>query len=558
MTTTRALCPACQTPISSGVAICATCGRVLASTALATIPMQPATAPTSAPPTQLLRAGQALAGGRYVIQRPLSQGGMGALFLATDREAFDRTVVIKVLLDDALAGAPQDVQAASARFEREARTLASLTYPTIPQIFSYFADGARNYIVMAYVEGRDLSQGLTRADPATQQPIAGHACPLADVLRWGVALCRTLEYLASRTPPVIHQDIKPANLILNPHSGELFLVDFGAARARAAAAPGGGARTAVFGTPGYAAPEQYQGQSDPKSDIYALAATLYHLVTDDDPSAHPFAFPRLGYLGYLGPILRAALQPDPARRPTASALREQIEALLVPESSRVLYTPDGLAVADEAELAAWCEQHWAQAAEWLAHGLPDQVQVAWVKLGLAENLRQCRQQHQGDRDAGLDAALALLDRTGFGAAQPALAASPAALELKTFVPNDQAHARGQLIIRNSGRRYVHASVGLPTWMKTATSALALAPGQQATLALELEMSRMPTRPRDAGVRVRAASGAGITIPLQGQAPPVSQQPASPWLFSIVFGLWLLLICVFGVVLPMIQSLSAGR
>jgi serine/threonine protein kinase len=566
-------CPSCQSACPPETAICPTCGRVLNSPTLETIPIDTAPALETIPigtvvePSHSALAAlfppllesQSLAQGRYTIQRPLSRGGMGALYLATDREAFDRTVVIKGLLDDAAGSSPQDAQAARARFEREARTLAALAYPTIPQIFSYFQEGAQNYIVMAYVEGHDLAQGLTHPDPATGQPVKGRTCPLPDVLRWGVALCRTLEYLSSKTPPVIHQDIKPANLILNPHSDELFLVDFGAARARVVIPAGGHARTAIFGTPGYAAPEQYQGQSNPRSDVYALAATLYHLATDDDPSAHPFSFPRLIYLGYLGPILRAALEPDWSKRPTATMLREQIEAILTPESWRVLHTPDQVALTNELELAAWCEQHWDAAADWLYSGLPDHIQMAWVKLALADKLRRCTQQHPSDPNAGLDAAIALLDPSGFGALAPTLAADPSAIELDTRAAQKNAQPTDiRLVIRNSGRRYVRAAVALPRWMSTPTPEIALIPGQEAALALQVHADTMPILPRNAAVAVRAGDRVGVSVPVRGNLELPQPGEAPPLLLAVILAIFLAAICFFGGLLPMLQAIFGGR
>jgi len=410
---------------------------------------------------------------------------------------------------------------------------------------------------MAYIEGRDLLQGLSRHDQFTQQPIAGHGYPLADVLRWGVALCRTLEYLASKTPPVVHQDIKPANLILNQHSGELFLVDFGAARARLHVAAGSRTQTMVFGTPGYAAPEQYQGQSDTRSDVYALAATLYHLVTDDDPSTHPFEFPRLAYLGYLGPILRTALNPDRAQRPTALALREQIEALLAPESSRVLHAPDGVAITNDSELAVWCEQHWEAAAGWLYHGLPDHVQIAWVKLGLAENLRRCAHQHPNDRNAGLDAAIALLDRPGFGAAAPSLTTDSSAVELDRFFVEATRQAHGQLVIQNNGRRYARAAVALPRWLTIPTPSFSLIPGQKIALTLDADIANMPVIPQNAAVTIRVEHGASLAVPIQGRIPS-ARRSTSPRALLIIVALWLAFVCVIAVVWPMFQAVVAGR
>src|SRR5262249_41092326 len=145
---------------------------------------------------------------------------------------------------------------------------------------------------------------------------------LEDVLRWGVALCGVLEYLAARRPsPIVHHDIKPANLVLDSASGGIFLVDFGAAAAPHIPADGDTwPQSRPHGTRAYAAPEQYRALSEPRSDIYALAATLYPLATDDDPAAHPFSFPQLGALGELGLVLGAALDPDVSRRPTAATL----------------------------------------------------------------------------------------------------------------------------------------------------------------------------------------------------------------------------------------------
>ena len=375
------------------------------------------------------------------------------------------------------------------------------------------------------------------------------------MLHWGVALCRTLEYLASRTPPVVHRDIKPANLILSAQSGDLFLVDFGAARGRLLAAASGGAQTMAFGTPGYAAPEQYQGQSDLGSDVYALAATLYHLATDDDPSAHPFQVPRLGYLGYLGPILRAALELPPAERPSAAALREQLEALLQPEGRRILYAPDQQPMQNEQDLVRWCEAHWAEAATWLAHGLADQVQFSWVKLALAAEMRRCIQNNANDANAALDAALALLDPAGFGAATPALAASKGSIEIDKLVeqPN-QPIARGDLVLHNQSRRYARVRVAMPVWMSTPSAQFTLLPGQQSTLALDVDLARMPWQLRNTAVRAHASNGTELVVPIQGTLP--SRQPANPKALIIVMLVLLIVFCVLPTLASIIQGLAS--
>ncbi len=318
MTVVPASCPVCGSSCATQEPVCDNCGFVFAS-------RSPGTPPAAAIYSfAQLQPGQALAHGRYTIQRALSKGGMGAIYLATDHETFDRIVVVKAMLDYFDPADSQAVQSARDRFIQEARTLATLRHPAIPQIYTYFQEGPRNYIVMEYIEGHNLLQRLTHAHDTTGWPISGKPYAREEVLRWGVALCRVLEYLASRRPePVVHHDIKPANLLLDSNSGDIRLVDFGTARARLLAQSGrvGLAQSSIYGTQGYAAPEQYSGRSEPRSDVYALAATLYHLATDDDPRDHAFEFPRLNELGALGQVLSRArpIPRQPAGRAGAAA-----------------------------------------------------------------------------------------------------------------------------------------------------------------------------------------------------------------------------------------------
>jgi tRNA A-37 threonylcarbamoyl transferase component Bud32 len=471
-----------------------------------------------------LTPGQTLAGGRYTIVRSLSQGGTGAIELAVDHEAFDRPVVIKTLLPPEQPADAAEQQATQERFLREARTLAALRFPTIPRIYSCFQEGGQSFIAMEYIEGTDLSAHLTRADEATGLPVSGRPAPLPSVIRWGVSLCRTLEYLAAREPPVVHQDIKPANLILARDSGELYLVDFGAARARPVALPAGG-KTGIFGTPGYAAPEQFQGRSEPRSDVYALAATLYHLATDDDPGAHLFAFPRLGHLGYLGQVLGAALQPDPAARPSATELRVQLEAIQRDEGSRPLRAPDGSVLYAERELSDWCERSWPAAAAWLYGALPERVEADWLRPDLARRLRQWAEPHADAPGRGLDAALAGLDPRGYGAAAPQLHADAAALDLGELLAGEGSAAR--LTVRNPGRRYVEAALELPAWVEARPSTLALGPGEEATVTFAATRSFSPSRRHHGWLLAGPDAGRLLAVPVEGRPAPARSRPRSP-------------------------------
>jgi serine/threonine protein kinase len=264
---------------------------------------------------------------------------MGALYLVQDLEAFGRLRVLKEMLDYVdpadypdRATYEQAVHKAHERFEDEARILASLHHPGIPEIMAYFTELGRNYIVMEYVEGKDLNEGLTHVDEQGSL-VAGQSYPADDVVRWAVQVCKILEYLAQRTPtPVIHHDIKPANLVLDKNTGDVRLVDFGTAQARLAAqvdVKPGLHKSSIFGTIGYAPPEQYQGKSVPKSDVYALAATMYHLLTDDDPQNHPMSFPWPTSLERrLVRALNRAIEPDLRRRSSAAQFRKALEQWL--------------------------------------------------------------------------------------------------------------------------------------------------------------------------------------------------------------------------------------
>ncbi len=522
MTLLSSTCPACNAPRSPNDSICAVCGLVFASHtpssapaagAGATAPLPPSMPRPSAPAP--LHPAQRLAGGRYTVQRLITRGGMGAVALASDADAFGRTVVVKAMLDYYDAARPQDAQEARERFVQEARTLAELRHPAIPQIYAYFQSGAQNYIVMEYVEGHDLEQGLTlRGQGGVEQ--RGRPYPHEQVLHWGVSVCRVLEYLAGRRPdPVVHHDIKPANLLLDNNSGEVRLVDFGTARRRPQIGVGRPAEPG-FGTPGYAPPEQYRGEGEPRSDVYALAATLYHLATNDDPRDHPFSFPLLDRLGDLGRLLRSALDRQPARRPTAAELRSALESMLRPSGPPPIEAPDGTALPDRTTLQAWCERHWSAAAGWLAGNLPHQIELRWGQTRLAHQLLDTVRQHANDENAGLDAALALLDPQGFGREAVRLAHDPPVLHFGVMHRNTR--ALRSLVLRNTGRRYAAIQLRLPPWIAAPTSTLWLRPGERTTVELSARPARgLGAHPQDSIQLMHGARPIG-RIPVAAELP----------------------------------------
>ena len=201
---------------------------------------------------------------RYRIVKQLSQGGFGAIYRAWDT-VLGRPCALKENLDTT----PE----AQRQFEREAKILADLSHPNLPRVTDYFfIPGQGQYLVMDFVEGQDLQAMLDQ-----------RGAPLSEirVLPWIDQVCDALAYLHAQSPPIIHRDIKPANIQITS-DGHAVLVDFGIAKFYD---PGMkttlGARAV---TPGYSPHEQYgQGTTDERSDIYALGATLYTLLTGQEP-----------------------------------------------------------------------------------------------------------------------------------------------------------------------------------------------------------------------------------------------------------------------------------
>jgi serine/threonine protein kinase len=257
---------------------------------------------------------------RYRVVRTLGRGSFGHTYLAVDTAAGDREVAVKQLRTDADSG-----WKAFELFEREAAALRSLRHHGIPEIFDHLretADGALiAYLVMEYIEGVSLEQ---RIDD-------GNSLDPAALLRVALGLLDILEYMHARVPPVLHRDIKPANVLLRP-DGAPALVDFGAVRTVFRAAEEGG--STVVGTYGYMPFEQTMGQASPASDLYAVGATLLHLVTGRPPSEFasrdgvvevPADLP--GGAVVRGVIARLLAQNASARYQSA---REVREALLAP------------------------------------------------------------------------------------------------------------------------------------------------------------------------------------------------------------------------------------
>lgn len=215
--------------------------------------------------------------GRYQVIRLVGQGGMSNLYLCHDRKYNNAIVVIKEMT--AAYSDPKEQQMAVELFHREAKLLASLNHRHIPKVYDYFQFAGKYYLSMEFIDGEDLAQKLE----ASKGPL-----PENQVLEWGEQMSTVLFYLHKHDPPIVFRDVKPSNIMLTDQGVKL--IDFGIARHFDQAKKGD---TMRIGSPGYAPPEQYAAQTDPRSDIYALGVTLHHALTGRDPTATqtPFLVP---------------------------------------------------------------------------------------------------------------------------------------------------------------------------------------------------------------------------------------------------------------------------
>ena len=212
---------------------------------------------------------------RYEIVRRIGGGGMGAVYLAKDRNLGDAPRAVKEMVEAHLD--PALHEKAIGDFKRESLLLTSLEHPSIPTIYDYFYDESlgRFYLVMKFISGGDLASRLRNAP--------GSKIDEKTVADWGMQTADVLEYLHSRPKPIIYRDLKPANLMIDGNTGRIMVIDFGIARWVKQEEKG----VTAVGTMGYAPPELFGGRVEPRSDVYSLGATMFHLLTGSDPQDNP-------------------------------------------------------------------------------------------------------------------------------------------------------------------------------------------------------------------------------------------------------------------------------
>ena len=225
---------------------------------------------------QQLQPGMLLSN-RYLILGTIGVGGMSTVYRASDNHFPNVTklVAVKEMINRALD--PVMRKNVIRNFEREANILASLDHRSIPRIYDYFTLNDCSYLVIEYVNGKDLEVLLDQSVEFISEE---------RIIPWAIELCDVLSYLHNHQPePIIFRDIKPSNVMVDIQD-HIILVDFGIARPFQV-----GQRGTMIGTEGYSPPEQYRGDATPMADIYALGATLHHLLTRRDPRLEPpFSF----------------------------------------------------------------------------------------------------------------------------------------------------------------------------------------------------------------------------------------------------------------------------
>ncbi len=261
---------------------------------------------------------------RYEITRRIGGGGMGAVYLAKDRNLGDASRAVKEMVEAHLD--PLQHEKAIGDFKRESLLLTALEHPSIPTIYDYFYDEGlgRFYLVMKYISGGDLASRLRNAP--------GGRIDEKTVTDWGMQAADVLQYLHTRPKQIIYRDLKPANLMIDGNTGRVMLIDFGIARWVKQEEKG----VTAVGTMGYAPPELFAGRVEPRSDVYSLGATLFHLLTGADPQDNPlliFDFSKNPRPRQIVPsisselelILMRAVEYKPEDRfPTAGDLRDAL------------------------------------------------------------------------------------------------------------------------------------------------------------------------------------------------------------------------------------------
>lgn len=302
-----------------------------------------------------------LLNGRYEITRKIGGGGMGAVYLANDKNLGDTLRAVKEMVQSYIEEKQQEK--AVDDFKRESLLLSKLDHPAIPTIYDYFYDEneGRFYLVMKYISGGDLAARIRSAPGGKVDELS--------VTDWAWQIADVLEYLHTQEPVIVYRDLKPANIMIDGNTDRVMLIDFGIARSINKEQKG----VTAVGTMGYAPPELFSGNVQPGSDIYSLGSTMFHLLTGADPQNNPlliFDFQKHPRPRQINPqisdqmerILMRAVEYNAEKRFKSAAemkntLKDHLENLKAGKVSYgVRQTPQSVALSDESVFCGFCGQ----------------------------------------------------------------------------------------------------------------------------------------------------------------------------------------------------------
>lgn len=300
--------------------------------------------------------------GRYEIIRKIGGGGMGAVYLASDNNLGGVLRAVKEMVQTHIEEAQQDK--AVNDFKRESMILSTLDHVSVPTIFDYFYDEAesRFYLVMKYVSGGDLASRLRAAPEGKLDEVT--------VTEWAIQIIDVLDYLHNQPSTIVYRDLKPSNIMIDGNSGRVMLIDFGIARSIGQQQEKG---VTAVGTMGYAPPELFSGNVEPRSDIYSLGSTMFHLLTGADPQSNPlliFDFQKNPRPRQINPrisdqmeqiLMRAVEYSADARFASAAVMRSiLVEHLAMLKDGRATFgvaqAPTALGLANQAAFCGFCGQ----------------------------------------------------------------------------------------------------------------------------------------------------------------------------------------------------------
>jgi serine/threonine protein kinase len=258
---------------------------------------------------------------RYRILGILGIGDLAAVYQARDLHFPDVTklVAVKEMINMATDQALREQIARNCK--REGEILATLSHPAVPRIYDYFSLGDRAYLIMEYIQGKDLESILNSTD---------EFLPVELVREWAIELCDVLHYLHTHQPPIVFRNMKPSNVMIDALR-HVRLIDFAIAKAYQP-----GVKGTRIGAEGYSPPEQYEGYASPAGDVYGLGATLHHILTRTDPRMEPpFSFEDRPIRDYnpdvpeaFAAIVVRALAYNPADRfASAEEMKQALEAI---------------------------------------------------------------------------------------------------------------------------------------------------------------------------------------------------------------------------------------